>query len=99
MYLRLRSNTAWAHAINHDEQDVGFVVLTQEYDHDGLVVFVWVIYCTPDSWAKHRPEAYAELSDFARKAGAKRIRMQSPRKGWARDPFFNPIATVYEHEL
>ena len=92
VYTRLVTNTAWCYAV-----DGGALVLTQEYDHDGLVIFVWCLF--GESIAEQKDEIYAELEKLGREAKAKRIRMQSPREGWERERFFDRVAVVYEREL
>ena len=96
VYLRLRTDTAWVYAL--DERQ-GFAVLTKEFDPDGLVLFVWILFAEPNTLSERKGEVYAEFERIARECKAKRIRMQSPRKGWEREPFFNPTAVVYEHEI
>ena len=96
VYLRLRTDTAWAYAI---DDPAGFVVFTREYDHDGLVLFIWIMWTPPNSIRWRNDEMYAELERIARECKAKRIRMQSPRTGWEDEPFFTRVAFVYEHEL
>lgn len=93
VYSRLVTGTAWAYAIDED----GALVLTQEYDHDGLVLFVWAMF--GQNVAERKDEVYAELEQLARAVKAKRIRMQSPREGWERERFFTRVAVVYEHEV
>jgi hypothetical protein len=94
-YVRLRGGTAWAYLL----EDIGFVVLTQEWDPDGLVLFIWAMWCEPGSAIGKRREILDALEGLARKARAKRLRMQSPRQGWEWVEFFDPVATVYEHEV
>lgn len=96
VYLRLRTDTAWAYALS---ERAGFAVLTREFDPDGLVLFVWALFSEPYSLRGREGEVYAELVRLARECKAKRIRMQSPRRGWEREPFFNQVAVVYEHEV
>ena len=98
-WLRLRTGTAWAYGIGAVGDEIGFAILTQEHDPDGLCVFVWAIWCEPGSAAGVKDDIYAGLEMVARAAGAKRIRMQSPRPGWERERFFSRVAVVYEHEV
>lgn len=95
VYIRLGIDTAWAYAI----EDFGFVVLTKEYDADGLVLFVWIMWAPAQTLGERKQEVYAELERLARECKAKRIRMQSPRRGWEREEFFDRVAVVYEHEV
>ena len=98
VYVRLRAGTAWLYLIE-TEQPVGFVVLTQEFDPDGLVMFVWALWCRPGSMRTVHPLLYVELEKLGQAIKARRIRMQSPRKGWLSQAFFTPMVTVYEHEI
>ena len=100
-YLRLMGSptSAWAHEILVQGESCGFIVFTQEYDPDGLVLFVWAIWVSPHSVRRWRDEMSSELERIARECKAKRIRMQSPRAGWKREPFFKQVAVVYEHEV
>ncbi len=99
VYHALRSNTAWAFALRDDNaDDFGFMVLQNQYDPDGLALFVWCLWVEPNAGPPHRASLYEELENLAKSVAAKRIRLQSPRKGWEREPFFKPIAMVYEHE-
>ena len=95
VYLRLRSGSAWA----YDVDGIGFIVLTQEYDPDGLVLFVWALWCERGKLLPIVGEFYQALETLAREAKAKRIRMSSPRKGYERNPFFHPTVMLYEHEV
>jgi hypothetical protein len=97
VYVRLRGGTAWAYTFGEDE--FGFVILTQEFDPDGLALFVWAIWLEPGSGKGCEGELYAALEDLARAARAKRIRMHSSRKGWEGRGFFEQVAVVYEHEV
>ena len=99
VYLRLRGNTAWAYAFRHKDRDVGLMVLTQEYDPDGLVLFVWILWAEPNALVGHTATLYAETEKVARSIKAKRIRMHSPREGWKSESFFRQVAVVYEHEV
>ncbi len=95
-YVRLRNGTAWAYVIGVQSDDIGFLILTQEHDPDGLVLFVWCLWCKPHSLAPVQVQLYTELDDLARKAGAKRIRWQSPR---AYGRWGKQVAHIYEREV
>ena len=99
VYMRLRAGTAWAYAIKNHGDDLGFTILTQEFDCDGLALFIWILWAEPLSLRGDESAVYGELERIAREIKAKRIRMHSPRPGWAREPFFNQVAIVYEHEV
>ena len=97
VYMRVRNGTAWIWTIGEDE--IGFMVLTQEFDPDGLVMYIWALWLEPDSGRPHEGEIYEALEDLARSIKAKRVRMQSSRKAWERREFFEQVSTVYEHEV
>jgi len=99
VYTRIRNGTAWLYVYAADGDDIGFAVLTQEHDPDGLVLFVWVLWCEPGSAVVRLPEMYAETEKLAQQCKAVRIRMQSPLRGWERQTFFNKVAAVYEREI
>ena len=99
VWLRLRTGSAFAHAIEDDGKPVGFTVLCSEQDPDGVVLFVWVLWTEPWALRGSEHEVYAELERVARAIGGVRIRMQSPRKAWERESFFKTTAVVYEREL
>ncbi len=96
VYLRVRTDSAWIYAL---DDRLGFVVLTKEWDADGLVLFVWALHAEPGTLCRHKGAVYAELLRIAGELKAKRIRMQSPRPGWARESFFDQVAIVYEREV
>ena len=95
VFHRVVSGSAWI----WDIEKLGFLVLTQEYDHDGLVLFVWVIYCEPGMAVGKKDEIYGALETLAREAKAVRLRYQSPLRGWEREKFFKQVAIVFEHEV
>lgn len=93
-YIRIRNGTAWLYLV----ADVGFVILTQEHDPDGLVLFIWALWCEPHKLWPIKREFYAEVEGLARKAGAKRIRWQSPRE-YERERWGKKVASIYEREV
>ncbi len=100
VYVRLRTSTAWAYALRDaNEDDIGFLIVTQEYDPDGLVLFVWILWAPSHEIRGRENEMYQEFERIAVACKAKRIRMQSPRRGWEREGFFDRVAVVYEHEV
>ena len=94
--VRVEPPSAWVYEIGPGH---GFVIFTQEFDADGLVLFVWALCAKPNALSGRKGEVYAELERIARECKAKRIRMQSPRSGWSRELFFDQVAIVYEHEV
>ena len=98
VYAKIRAGSAWCYVI-HNGDDIGFFILTQDMDPDGLVMFVWVMWMEPGAARPLDKQIYDALESLARSIKAKRIRMQSPRKGWERQQFFDRVAVIYEHEI
>ena len=99
VYVRVRGGTAWLYVIVVDGRDIGYMVLTQEHDADGLVLFVWCLWCEPGSAAPHKHAIYAEIDKLAQAIKAKRIRWWSPLRGWERERFGRRVAVVFEREV
>lgn len=99
IYVRLRGGNAWLYVIDVDGHHAGFAILTREHDPDGLVMFIWCLWCEPHSMWETRGDLYDALDALARTIGARRIRMWSPRRWWERQPFFKQVSAVYEHEV
>lgn len=81
------------------EVRAGFLVLQVDKDPDGRVLRVMAFWAEPNRWKVCKTSSYEGLENLARSVGAKRIRMGSPRRGWAREGFFREVSRVYEHEL
>jgi hypothetical protein len=99
IYIRIRAGSAWLYLVVVDGRDIGFMVLTQEYDPDGLVLFIWALWCRPGSAAPYKHEIYAEIDKLAAAVKAKRIRWWSPLRGWERERFGHKVAVVFEREV
>jgi len=99
VWVRIANQSAYAHVIERDGQAIGFTILFSEQDPDGLVLFIWVPWNEPWGLRGSEHELYAELERIAKAIGAVRIRMQSPRKGYDKESFFERVASVYEHEV
>lgn len=97
-YVRVRNGTAWLYAVQADEEDIGFLILTQEHDPDGLVLFIWALWCEPGSLYPMKHKFYAEIDALAKKAGAVRIRWQSSRD-YRHERWGQKVATIYEREI
>ncbi len=97
-YVRLRNGTAWLYLVSADAEEFGFVILTQEHDPDGMVLFIWCLWCEPGSLYPHKHKFYEELDELAHKAGAKRIRWQSPRD-YRHEKYSKQVAHIYEREV
>ena len=99
VYARIRSATAWLYVYAVDGDEIGFQVLTQEHDPDGLAIFVWVLWCEPGEAAKRRSEMYGAMDNLARACKAKRIRWHSSLRGWERERYGTKVAVVFEREV
>lgn len=75
--------------------DGGFLIATRQIHNCGPVLFVWTLYAP---LKLRREELQREVDLLARNVGAKKIRMHSPRKGWARWGY-KPVEIVYEREV
>ncbi len=95
VYTRLRNGTAWLYLIGAEE--FGFVVITQEHDPDGMVLFVWCLWTEPHKLRPVKQAFDSALDELAKTAGAKRIRWQSPRN-YAREGC-KLVAHIYEREV
>jgi hypothetical protein len=87
----------WRITLAHD--DIGFLVLRQQSDPDGPVLFIWCVWAEPGALAKHSAELFERLKEVAHRIGAVRLRMESSRKGWAALPLFDERAVIYEAEV
>lgn len=97
--LMLARQDAGLYVLEYDGDDIGFAVLRSEHDPDGHVMFVFALWTEPGEGKRFERQIYDELEALARSTGARRIRMQSKRRGYGRLPFFHPVGTVYEWEL
>lgn len=77
--------------------DIGFLVLRRLDDPDGPVLFVWAAWAEPGSLTKHAKDLFDRLVELAHRMGAKRLRMESPRKGWAE--WFEQHSIIWEFEV
>ncbi len=99
VYVRLRNGTAWLYLICPVDEEIGFMVLTQEHDPDGMVMFIWVLWAEPGKLSPHYEEFKNALDQLARNIKAKRVRGSSPRRGYLGYGYAKPVATIYEKEI
>jgi hypothetical protein len=76
------------------KRDTGFVVVTPIRDFDGTTAFIWAAY---EQDRNFQFEVVPEVIEICRELGARRIRWDSTRKGWARH--YRAVSTTYELEL
>ncbi len=72
----------------------GFIVVTPQKDQFSgeQILFIWAAYGTN---ALVYEEGEKLITQLAKQIGAKRIQMESPRRGWERRGF-DPVKIVYE---
>ena len=99
VFVHIKAGTSHLFAIEHKGDDVGFTVLCQHADSDGPVLFVWALWVEPGAGKPIEGALYEALEQKAREIGARRVRMQSPRKGWERRAYWTQTAAIYEHEV
>lgn len=92
VYLRVRAGSALPFVIQHDGVERGFAIITHEYDPDGLVMFIWALWC-PDGIGLNE-QVTADLDQLQIAMKAKRQRMWG-RPGWEK-VWGTKIATVFE---
>jgi hypothetical protein len=96
VYALLKAQKAWLYEIHHAER-IGFFVLQQEVDTDGLCLFVFCLWLERGAGKVFRESLVAELRKLRDAMGAKRIRCHG-REGWQRVPGFKVVSYVYEVE-
>ncbi len=97
VYLMLQSKGAWLYVFERNDNSVGFLVVQRLQDPDGPVLFIFALW--GEAFREYSVQSYGLVEELARSIGAKRIRMQSPRRGWSREKFFTAVTTVYEREI
>ena len=101
VYMELRSNSAFLYIIEHESDEVGFIVVRRVMDPDGPALFVWIMYTIPglmkesENWKM----VIAGLDELARSIGAKRIRHYSSRSGFEEHGAFTLKMHIYEREV
>ncbi len=65
--------------------DEGFAMLQPIRGWDGPEVYVFAAYITPGK--DFMTEAFEEVKEIAKQAGAKRIKFQSKRRGWEKKAY------------
>jgi hypothetical protein len=97
VYGELKAGTAYCYVVDHDGATPAFLIVQKHHDQDGPALFVWVMWAEAFVLTRHMDAVMAELGKLARGIGAKRIRHESPRKGWGK--FFVSQRTIYEQEI
>lgn len=97
VWTEIMAGNAFAWRIERTGDDIGFLVLKRLVDPDGQVLFIWACWAEPTSLAKHAKQLHERLVELAHRMGAKRLRMESPRRGWAE--WFDLRSSIYEYEV
>lgn len=104
VYTALKSNSQ--NVTMHICQDeageyLGFVVLVLQNGWDGFEMNVWLAYSAIKE-VQPLEQWFDQIKAIAKRAGAKRVRFESPRQGWekkARDIGAKPHSTIYKAEV
>lgn len=101
VYMELRSGSAFLYMLEHDADEVGFIVVRRVMDPDGPVLFVWILYTEPGLMKESHnwKLVLAEVDELARSIGAKRIRHYSSRSGFEELGAFTLKMHIYEREV
>jgi hypothetical protein len=97
IYAELRGGTAHCYVVEHAGKTPAFLVVQRQTDLDGIALFVWVMWAEAHVLTAHMDAVMDQLHQLARSIGARRIRHESPRRGWGK--FFVAQRTIYEQEL
>jgi hypothetical protein len=98
-WTAVQSGNAFVWRVEGAGDDLGFMILRRDMDPDGPVLFVWALWTEPGALDKKRGDLFERLRELAHRMGAKRIRMESSRKGWQGLDFFEPVKTIFEAEV
>jgi hypothetical protein len=100
VYMEVRSGSAFLYMIEHESDEIGFIVVRRVMDPDGPVLFVWIMWTEPGLMAESSnwKAVIAELDALARSIGAKRIRHYSSRSGFEEHGAFTLKMHIYERE-
>jgi hypothetical protein len=98
-WTEVQAGNAFVWRIESSHDDLGFLLLKRQVDPDGPVLFIWCCWTEPGGLDQKRGDLYERLRELAHRMGAKRIRMESSRKGWQGLDYFEPVKTIYEAEV
>jgi len=103
VYSSIRTNQHTTLHIAEDEagEYLGFVVLCLSQTWEGFEMNVWIAY---SAIRGKQPilDFQGQITAIAKRAGARRIRFDSPRKGWEKQSEvmgFKPLSTIYTMEI
>lgn len=98
-WLAVMSSSAFLWRIEVEGDDIGFLLLRRDMELDGPVLYIWAMWVEPHELVRRREDVIARLDEIAARVGAKRIRMESSRKGWLGFDYFKPRNTIFEREI
>jgi hypothetical protein len=99
VWQAVMAGTAFVWRIETAHDEIGFLILRKDMDPDGPVLFLWCAWAEPGSLVKHAPELMERLKEIGHRIGAKRLRFESPRKGWSFLDFFEERSVIYERAI
>lgn len=76
----------------------GFVLLRKEEEPQGMVLFLWALYCRPGEGCNRETAILDAIRKLANEIGARRLKMWSTRKGWGRRGW-KEVSRVYEMDV
>jgi hypothetical protein len=97
VYVAVQASQAHIYEIEDAGDALGFACVQKLADADGATLFVWALWSEPGALALKSGAVFAELDKLAQSVGTKRIRMHSPRKGWAK--YMDAVSVIYEREM
>lgn len=100
VYCTLRQGGATLYLVVIDDEEVGFVVLRQINDFDGVRLHIWQLHARSD--IDVMAEFSDELDNIARSINASTITFSTTRRGWSKTApkyRFSVRETVYQRKL
>jgi hypothetical protein len=92
IYLAIKERRA---LMFHSEEDGSFAIVKVKKKNGEAVLFVWIA-CGVNG---KREQNFNFLKQIARNAGASRIEMESPRRGFEKMSVWKPVITLYSAEV
>jgi hypothetical protein len=100
-WTAIMAGNAHVWTITTASDEIGFLILRKIDDPDGPVLFIWALWTEPNAILRKLPDLHERLIELCHRMGAKRIRMESPRKGWCvlEKLNFTERSVNYEYEI
>ena len=99
VFTELMLGKAVLFRIEDEGDEVGFLVVKQVQDPDGMALFIWVAYAETGMLMGKRNEFLEALDFLTKSTGCKRVRHYSPRGGFLDDGAFKLKMHIYEREV